>query len=150
MRVFALLFAALLMVGCSSEPQSAGEDALRTTIITVPGGKTIRAELAVTPVDMQRGMMFRESIASGRGMLFIHSKPDALKYWMYQVKIPLDIIFMDPSRRVLGISANTPPCTKNASGCPTYGGYPGAKYVLELGGGEAAKFGIVPGSVLEF
>jgi uncharacterized membrane protein (UPF0127 family) len=142
MRVFVLLAAALFLCGCNSDSGATGEEAYRTTTITLPNGKVIRAEL--------RGMMFRDSLPADRGMLFIHSKPTAASYWMYQVKIPLDIIFMDSTRRVLGISANTPPCEKKASECPSYGGYPQTQYVLELGGGQAAKNAIVPGSTLTF
>ena len=72
-------------------------------------------------------------------MLFIHRQASPYQYWMYQVKIPLDMIFMDAKHRVLGIAANVPPCRTKASECPQYGGYPGTQFVLELGGGEAAQ-----------
>jgi uncharacterized protein len=150
MRFFTLLFAALLLCGCKSESDSAGEDALRTVLVTLPNGKVVRAEQAVTPVEMQRGMMYRDSLPAGKGMLFMHGTPSEAKYWMYQVKVPLDIVFMDTNRKVLGVSANTPPCEKKSAECPTYGGYPGTKYVLELGGGEAAKNGVATGITLTF
>ena len=42
---------------------------------------------------------------------------------MYQVKIPLDMVWMDKNRRVVEMAENVPPCkTAKASECPTYGG----------------------------
>jgi hypothetical protein len=84
-------------------------------------------------------------------MLFIHDKPGTYGYWMYQVKIPLDIIWMDRTETIVEISANTPPCpSKSARECPTYGGTKSAQYVLELGGGMASKYGLKAGDTLRF
>jgi uncharacterized membrane protein (UPF0127 family) len=51
---------------------------------------------------------------------------------------------------VLGIAANVPPCQTKASDCPQYGGYPGTQFVLELGGGQAGRYGIAPGQFIGF
>ena len=62
---------------------------------------------------------------------------------MYQVRIPLDIIWMDRYRAIVEIAANAPPCKTVASQCPHYGGNSErAQYVLELAGGMAAKYGL--------
>jgi len=60
---------------------------------------------------------------------------------MFQVKIPLDIIWMDSNRRIVEISGDTPSCQTKASQCPTYGGREMAQFVLELAGGEAQRRG---------
>ena len=77
---------------------------LGTQKVTLPGGQIIRAEVEMNDLDMQKGMMFRDALARGRGMLFIHQTPGLYPYWMYQMKIPLDIIWMDASRRIVEIS----------------------------------------------
>lgn len=118
--------------------------------VKLPDGTEIRAELAVTPLDVQKGMMFRDSLERGRGMLFIHEKPGTYSYWMYNVKIPLDMIWMDRDHRVVEIAANAQPCKTKASQCPTYGGHQQALYVLELGGGEAQRLHLREGQTLEF
>jgi uncharacterized protein len=103
--------------------------------------------------DMARGMMFRDTFPEGRGMLFIHPTPDRYPYWMYQVKMPLDIIWMDKQKRIVEIVENAPPCTGKASECQntgTYGGTEVAMYVLELPGGYARKHGVVKGEFLRF
>ncbi len=147
-----LLFTAALcfaLGACSSSSDPVRDFSSRD--VTLPDGKTIAAEVMTDPVDMNRGMMFRDSLAPDRGMLFIHGSPNRYSYWMYQVKIPLDIIWMDQNRRVAEISANTPPCTsKSARNCPNYGGHEVALYVLELGGGQAAKHGVQVGSYINF
>jgi uncharacterized protein len=128
-------------------------DEFLTQDVTLPDGKRIRAEVMRDPVEMMRGMMFRDSLAPDRGMLFIHGEPGKYPYWMYQVRIPLDIVWMDLNHRIVEISANTPPCNvpkDKASTCPTYGGHEKAIFVLELGGGIAAKHGLRVGQSLSF
>ncbi|MGH7484636.1 MAG: DUF192 domain-containing protein [bacterium] len=119
--------------------------------MTLPNGKVIQAEVMVKEQDMYRGMMFRDSLAPGHGMLFVHGQPIKVPYYMYQVRIPLDILWIDANRRIVEISANTPPCrAKSPTGCPTYGGHYLAQWVLELGGGVAAKDGLAVGDALNF
>lgn len=143
-----ILVLALMLAGCGSE--TGGTDELLTRKVTLPDGQTIRAEVEMTSVDMQKGMMFRDSLARGRGMLFIHSTPGLYPYWMFQVRIPLDMIWMDAGHRIVEISPDTPPCQTKASLCPNYGGHQTAQYVLELGGGEARRLGLTLGQTLEF
>jgi uncharacterized membrane protein (UPF0127 family) len=144
-----LLPLALIAAGCGG-PENEGADVVGTRKVTLPDGQAIRAEVEMDPIDMQKGMMFRDSLARGRGMLFIHQTPGQYKYWMYQVRIPLDIVWMDPSHRIVEISPDTPPCETKASLCANYGGQQTAQYVLELGGGEARRLGLSLGQTLEF
>lgn len=147
MRYLLLCGAVALLAGCSSAPDP---HALDTRTVTLPNGRTVWAEVKIKPVDMQRGMMFRDSLPRGEGMLFIHAEPGAYPYWMYNVRVPLDIIWMDAGRRIVEISPDTPPCTTRASECPNYGGKALSTYVLELAGGEAARNGLRVGDTLSF
>jgi uncharacterized membrane protein (UPF0127 family) len=148
MRLAALLLLALALAGCGPKTDTLADFGSR--LVTLPAGRQIRAEVLINPQDMARGMMFRDSLAPDRGMLFLHAEAGNYPYWMYQVRIPLDIIWMDSERRVVEIAANTPPCKTGPGQCPTYGGHFRAQYVLELAGGMAAKYGIKPGETLEF
>ena len=144
-----LLLCAVLLTGCTKNE----EDALveyRTRAVTLPDGAVIRAEVMTREQDMMRGMMFRDSLAEDRGMLFFHGGPGRYQYFMYQVKMPLDIVWMDSRRRVVEIVENAPPCKTRASECPRFGGEAEAQVVLELAGGVARKHGIQVGSVLSF
>ena len=115
-----------------------------------PNGNEIRVEVKLTSPEMARGMMFRDSVPPGTGMLFIHPRPGRYPYWMYQVRIPLDILWLDDARRIVEISPSTPPCETKASECPNYGGHVEARYVLELAGGEAQRQGLHLGDTLTF
>lgn len=149
MRYFPLcVVLALALSGCGRD--SADADVLETRTVTLPNGARIRAEVKIRPFDMQRGMMFRDELPQGEGMLFIHAEPGNYPYWMYNVRIPLDIIWLDANRRIVEISADTPPCQTRASECPTYGGKARSQYVLEIGGGEAARYGLKVGDTLVF
>jgi uncharacterized membrane protein (UPF0127 family) len=148
MRLAALLLLALALAGCGPKPVTL-ED-YNTRLVTLPGGRQIRAEVMATEQDMARGMMFRDSLAPDRGMLFLHQATGNYSYWMFQVRIPLDIIWMDSDHRIVEIAANTPPCKTGASQCPSYGGHFPAHYVLELGGGMAARYGLKIGDTLGF
>ncbi len=120
MRSAALLMLALTLAGCG--PKRDPLEDYGTRVVTLPSGRQVRAEVLITPQDMARGMMFRDSLAPDRGMLFLHQQPGEYPYWMYQVRIPLDIIWMGPERRIVEISADTPPCkTDRASVRPMAG-----------------------------
>ena len=140
--------ALLLLAGCDSK-NDAGN--LNTTQVTFPDGQSILAETMLRDVDQMRGMMFRESLAKDRGMLFVHTADENHPYWMYQVRIPLDMIWMDHSRRIVEIAANAPPCpSTSAHECPSFGGREKSRYVLELAGGGAALYGLKVGDQLNF
>ena len=84
-------------------------------------------------------------------MLFVHTADENHPYWMYKVRIPLDIIWMDHSRRIVEIVANAPPCpSAPAHDCPSFGGHEKSRYVLELAGGGAAQYGVKIGDQLNF
>jgi uncharacterized membrane protein (UPF0127 family) len=147
-----LLFAGLsaLLTACREEGNVVSE--LGVQIVTFPNGHSVRAEVMRTQDDLVRGMMYRDSLPAGRGMLFIHPKPVHSPYWMFRVRVPLDIIFMDSAQQIVHIQANAPPCNAPAKECPQYAPDPPrlVQYVLELPGGEAAKQGLQPGQRLRF
>src|SRR5215510_1777880 len=96
---YALVPLIAMLAGCGEKNDAVDE--FRTTKIRLPDGKVIRAEVMRREEDMMRGMMFRDSLPEDRGMLFIHGKPGKYTYYMYQVKIPLDIIWMDARNTVV-------------------------------------------------
>jgi uncharacterized protein (TIGR03437 family) len=128
-----------------------GPPRLAATPVTLPDGATIQAELAVTGSEQQRGLMFRSELDADRGMLFWYTSTGTRRFWMFNTPIPLDIIWTDASRRIIFISANTPPCgSANPGQCPTYGPAERSQYVLELAAGEAQRRGLEVGATLEW
>lgn len=100
-------------------------------------------EIANNDAERERGLMFRVHLAADHGMLFVFADSAPRYFWMKNTLIPLDIIFFDTHKRLINVSANTPPC--KADPCPTYGSNAPAKYVLELNAGMAAKLGLKAG-----
>jgi uncharacterized membrane protein (UPF0127 family) len=151
LRLSILLVVALAAAGCGGSGDAPTPEDYNTRKVRFPNGREIRAELMIRDEDMRRGMMFRDRMEPDRGMLFIHSAPGNYPYWMYQVKIPLDIIWLDKDRRIVEILPNVPPCAAASSkDCPTYGGKFVSRFTLELAGGGAAQYGLKPGDILDF
>jgi uncharacterized protein len=136
----------VLLVGCGSHDADEGVGIM----VTLPDGQKIRAEVMTRTEDMMRGMMFRDRLAPDRGMLFVHARPGRYTYHMRNVRIPLDIIWLNEHHRIVEISADTPPCASDAPTCPSYGGKADAQYVLELAGGMAKNYGLDVGDYLMF
>ena len=150
MRLLVPTFAIIAI--CSSCAHHSDESAaqLDTTTVTLPGGTAITAEVLTRPAEMEHGMMYRDALPQLHGLLFVHQKAAYLRYWMSNVKAPLDIIFMDSSHKIMEISADTPICTTRPQDCLTYGGHYLEQYVLELRAGEAQRLGLHDGQTLQF
>ena len=144
----ASLAALILLTACGSRPDSVDDFYLHT--LTLPGGRTIRVEEVFDNVNILRGLMFRKSLAPDRGMLFVYPHPDHYQTFMYQVQIPLDIIWMDSGRRILQIDENAQPCMTQASQCRKYGGPDLVSYALEIDAGLARKYGLGVGQILQW
>ncbi len=100
-------------------------------------------ELADTPQARGRGLMFRETLPRGAGMLFVYERPQRAAFWMKNTLIPLDMIFADRSGRVTRVHGGAVPGDLT----PIDGGA-GVFAVLEINGGLAARYGIAPGTVM--
>lgn len=116
--------------------------------VFMPDGRGVTAELAVSEEERARGLMFRETLRSDQGMLFVFEKEGLHSFWMKNTRISLDILWLDNSKKVVHIEAGVPPCW--ADPCPSYGPRTPARYVLELMAGGAASFGIKLNDRLQF
>ena len=157
-KLQAALVAAAMLSGlaCSSATTTIADNSSGlnpskpTTTITLPDGTEIKAELALTRDEQTQGMMFRTNLRTDEGMLFPFQEMAPRGFWMFQTLIPLDIIWLDDNKRIVEISANTPPCRTAAEGCPSYGGSAHSTYVLELAAGQVAAHDLAVGSQLQF
>ncbi|MBA2253405.1 MAG: DUF192 domain-containing protein [Nitrospirales bacterium] len=127
---------------------AAGPDSL--VQISTPNGATIQAEIADTTEKRAKGLMYRDSLAKDRGMLFTFAEPQLWTFWMKNTRIPLDIIWMDGKKRIVHIERNVPTCSRTDDGCPQYQPNDNAMYVLELASGVADALKLQRGSVLKF
>jgi hypothetical protein len=97
-------------------------------------------EVAVTPQERSRGLMFRESLPNRSGMLFVFSPPQPVAFWMKNTLIPLDIIFLDQTGAVVHVHEGAIPGDLT----PIDGG-DSVFAVLEINAGLAARYSIEPG-----
>ena len=75
---------------------------LRTMQLWV-GPKQMTAELALTPIQEETGMMFRTNIGANDGMLFVLDFPQRASFWMTNCFIPLSAAYIDPDGVILEI-----------------------------------------------
>ncbi len=104
-------------------------------------------ELAKTQAEKERGLMYRESLDSNKGMLFIYNTPSKPGFWMKNTLIPLDIIWLDQEGKIVHI-VTAQPCTQDP--CQIYSPDSEASYVLEINAGLSETLGIKEGDVAEF
>lgn len=71
-------------------------------------GDTVVAEVADTPEARERGLMFREELPEGEGMLFVFEDTDIRSFWMRDTYVPLDIAFLDSALRIVDIQPMEP------------------------------------------
>ena len=107
----------------------------------------INLEVAQTPRQLAIGLMFRDEVPPDRGMLFPFQPPTVVSFWMRNVTIPLDMIFLR-NGVVEYIEHNAPPCV--TSSCPVYGPNVKIDMVLELAGGRAKELNLSQGDRLNF
>jgi len=113
------------------------------------GGARYVVEIADDDAERSRGLMFRDQLAEGHGMLFMHEREDAQAYWMKNTHIPLDILYFDDARKLVSQQRDVPPCSLGDR-CPPYPSAAPARYVLELNAGQADRLGLEDGATLRF
>lgn len=147
----------IVLLGCSSLSSSERAmadvaverergQALPIEAIATVAGETIQLEVAQTPEQQGIGLMFRESLADDRGMLFPFPQERVARFWMKNVPISLDMIFLNGDR-VVDLAVDVPPCQQEP--CPVYGPDALVDGVMELRGGRGEELGIKVGDRIE-
>lgn len=124
-------------------PAGAGEMAFAKSELWIESGGArhrFRVELAETPAQHARGLMFRADLAPDAGMLFDYGAPRRVSMWMKNTLVPLDMLFIAADGEIVRIARWTTPLSLEAvpSLAPVAG-------VLELRGGTADRLGLRAG-----
>jgi uncharacterized protein len=132
----------LALTGCTSSPaasngQVAASSLTVLSIKSANGVHRFKVEMARTPEQQERGLMFRQSLPPDGGMLFPMDPPRTASFWMRNTVIPLDMIFIRDDGTIARIAAETTPYSE----VPVDSGEPVAA-VLEIAGGQSAALGI--------
>jgi uncharacterized membrane protein (UPF0127 family) len=104
---------------------------------------TVRLEVAADPATRARGLMEREEVPPGTGMVFLYPRDVAEAYWMKNTLVPLSIAFVAADGRVVSVAEMTP-C--KADPCPSYPPAGPYRYAVELAAGAFGDAGVGPGS----
>ena len=146
---------ALALTACKaqdSEPAATSaaavhpESGLRLIPVTITHAgqpHLFKAELAQSPQDQAKGLMFRTQLGPDEAMLFPFDPPKRASFWMRNTVIPLDLLFIAPDGRVTNVAAQAKPYDE--SKLQSVGV---VKAVLEIPGGRAKELGLTAGDVV--
>lgn len=126
--------AAMILASCEQAP----------TYTLQISGHVFHVEIANTPAQRQRGLMFRKSMPEDHGMLFIFPTDQLLSFWMKNTYIPLDIAYIAHDGTIEEIHHMTPH-SLNPIQSLHY-----VRYALEVNAGAFEKMGIVVGDKVAF
>lgn len=135
-----LLFLVLCLsfiAGC--EQHSAQTFQLPTKTLKINGTKLL-VEIVDTPELMQRGLMFRDNLAEGTGMLFDFKEPKKMGFWMKNTKIPLSVGYVSPDGILMEIYDMKP-----LDETPVSSKSENLRYAIEVPQGWFKKVGISAG-----
>ncbi len=128
----------------SAEPQFIKEGALQF-LKDANIKAAIDIELANTPDEIEKGLMYRQKMDQNKGMLFIFPDMQPRGFWMKNTYIPLDIIYVDADKTIVSIQKNTIPLSRQD--LPSDGD---AQYVIEVNAGFSDLHGLMPGDKVDF
>ncbi|WP_085314503.1 DUF192 domain-containing protein [Derxia lacustris] len=112
------------------------------TVELSSGVHLIHAELAATPADRQRGLMFREVLGPSAGMLFVFDEPAQQCMWMRNTLIALAVAFIDDDGKIVNVEEMAPKTDDtHCSARPV-------RYALEMNGGWFARRGMRAGTTI--
>lgn len=134
-----VLFFFLLVSGCHTDAPAVLIHKQNRQNISVP------VEVAKTSDERRLGLMYRKSLNKDSGMLFIFEEEKLHPFTMKNTYIPLDMIFVSRTRKIVGIAENTRPLTRGPYTVETP-----SLYVLEVNAGFCRKNGISTGDTVVF
>ena len=130
---------ALALLTCGGAWSQDQPQNLAATTLKV-GMHSIRAQLAITPMQRQIGLMHRREMPSHEGMLFVFDEPSQQCFWMRNTLIPLSIAFLADDGTVVNLADMKPQSDdSHCSAKPV-------RFALEMNQGWFAKRGVKPGT----
>mgnify|MGYP001411520030 CR=1 FL=1 len=138
---FLVLFVLGSLLGATRKPRAVENRALIQVgaALVILGNDTVNAEVARTSQERSKGLMDREEVPDGTGMLFVFEREASRTFWMQDTFVSLDIAFLDSSMAIIDIQQ-----MESGSG-EVYDSAAPAKFALEVRKGWFAEHGIVEG-----
>lgn len=138
--VHALVFCVLFV--CGSLFAGSPQGPLPVRVLGI-GKTSVRAEVADTPAARQAGLMHRNRLADGDGMLFVFPAPQPMNFWMRDTSIPLSIAYINASGVIREIHDMQP-----LDETPVQSFFGDLVYALEVPQGWFGRNGILPGDIV--
>lgn len=147
-KFFVASFLVVSVAQAESVPAPRPDITFKKEKITLDG-KTIPVELAETPEQHERGLMFRKSIPESEGMLFVFSNEEVRYFWMKNTFIDLSIGYFDKDKTLIDIQ-EMKSTSMMETRPPSYPSAKPAKYALEMNKGWFAKNKVKLGQKFQF
>lgn len=142
--------AAAFLVFCAIFASCSAQDrvkrlAAESLSIRTAGGAAValRAEIAANDEDRARGLMFRDSLPEGEGMLFAFESDRRLSFWMKNTRVPLSIAFIVSDGRIVEIRDMEPLSLAAVESERS------VRYALEVPRGWFSRAGVSVGDTVE-
>lgn len=135
-----IVLKSLLAIGATALTGLAHAQAAMPVIPLTAGMYAIQAEVAATPEQRERGLMYRKSMPANAGMLFLFDEKAGRCFWMKNTNLPLSIAFLADDGSIVNIEDMAPQTEDNH--CPRAA----VRYALEMNKGWFAQKGIKPGA----
>lgn len=142
MRKFAGIVFFLLLMGIAITFVWINESHYQQSLVSV-NGYQLTVDEAQTPDQRKLGLGGRKQMAENQGMLFLYAKEQPLSFWMKDMFMPIDIIWLDKNCRVVYIEKNLLPCPEQGN-CPVYTPPVNSQFVLETTAGFSERHQIIP------
>lgn len=111
-------------------------------IVTAKGQRFL-AEVAATPREQMRGLMYRKALARDRCMFFSYDSDDFRAIWMKNCLIALDVVWVKEDGTIVEIVEKAPPLSPLFKGpdseAPTYGGKVLSRHFVEFPAGTVRR-----------
>ncbi len=111
-------------------------------------GVTFTVEIAKTPKEQEVGLSEKTSLPNDKGMLFVFEKPGFYSFWMKNMKLPIDILFIN-NNKIVTIFENAQPPTSSLENLQIYSPSQEADKTLEINAGTSKKYGIQVGDEIK-
>jgi uncharacterized membrane protein (UPF0127 family) len=141
-----LALSLLAAAGCRHGQTATQKGEPEVVLQTRAGEQHVVVEIARSDPERQRGLMFRQRLDPGRGMIFLFPEPEKLKFWMKNTYIPLDMVFIGADKRVVYVEENAEPLTLQNRGPADED----SQFVLEVPGGWARAHAVERGVPVRF
>jgi uncharacterized membrane protein (UPF0127 family) len=134
-----IMIAGVLFHFQQAEARTPPQETLPTVKLRI-GALTVEAEVADETDERTLGLMGREELAEGKGMLFVFREPQAMSFWMRDTLVPLSIAYINAAGVIREIHELQP-----LDETPARSAFRDLLYALEVPQGWFHKNKILPG-----